>query len=84
MELLKKDNKFVWTQKCEESFQDIKKKLTTSPVLTLPDIHQSFVIFCDASRQGLGCVLMQNEKVIAMHLDYSSHMSKIIQPMIWN
>jgi hypothetical protein len=64
-ELLKKDNKFMWTPKCEESFQIIKKKLTTAPVLTLPDIHQSFVIFCDASRQGLGCVLMQNEKVIA-------------------
>jgi hypothetical protein len=39
VELLKKDNKFVWTQKCEESFQDIKNKLTTSPMLTLPDIH---------------------------------------------
>jgi hypothetical protein len=64
-ELLKKDNKFVWTPKCEESFQIIKEKLTAAPVLTLPDIHQDFVIFCDASRQGLGCVLMQNEKVIA-------------------
>jgi hypothetical protein len=64
-ELLKKDNKFFWTPKCEESFQEIKKKLTTSPVLALPDIHHGFVIFCDASRQGLGCVLMQNEKVIA-------------------
>jgi hypothetical protein len=49
-ELLKKDNKFVWTLKCEESFQIIKKKLTTAPVLTLPDIHQDFVVFCDASR----------------------------------
>jgi hypothetical protein len=38
-ELLKKDNKFIWTPKCEESFQIIKKKLTTTPVLTLPDIH---------------------------------------------
>jgi hypothetical protein len=52
-ELLKKENKFVWTPKCEESFQVIKKKLTTAPVLTLPDIHQSFIILCDASRQGL-------------------------------
>jgi hypothetical protein len=71
-ELLKKDNRFVWTPKCEESFQIIKKKLTTAPVLTLLDIHQSFVIFCDASRQGLGCVLMQNEKVIA----YASRLLK--------
>jgi hypothetical protein len=58
-ELLKKDNKFVWTPKHEESFQIINKKLTTAPIFTLPDIHQDFVIFCDASRQGLGCVLMQ-------------------------
>jgi hypothetical protein len=71
-ELLKIYNKFIWTPKCEESFQIIKKKLTTTPVLTLPDIHQSFVIFCDASRQGLGCVLMQNEKVIA----YASRLLK--------
>jgi hypothetical protein len=48
--LLKNDNKFVWTLKCEESFQVIKKKLTTAPVLTLLDIHRSFVFFCDASR----------------------------------
>jgi hypothetical protein len=71
-ELLKKDNKFVWTPKCEESFQIIKKKLTTAPILTLPDIHQNFVVFCDASRQGLGCVLMQNKKVIA----YASRLLK--------
>jgi hypothetical protein len=71
-ELLKKDNKFMWTPKCEESFQIIKKKLTTAPVLTLPDIHQDFVVFCDASRQGLGCVPMQNEKVIA----YASRLLK--------
>jgi hypothetical protein len=38
-ELFKKDNKFVWTPKCEGSFQIIKEKLTTVPVLTLPDIH---------------------------------------------
>jgi hypothetical protein len=71
-ELLKKDNKFVWTPKCEESFQIIKQKLTTASVLTLSDIHQNFVIFYDASRQGLGCVLMQNEKVIA----YASRLLK--------
>jgi hypothetical protein len=46
-ELLKKDNKFVWTPKCEESFQIIKKKLTIALVLTLPDIHQNFVIFLE-------------------------------------
>jgi len=36
----------------------------TAPVLTLPDFHWDFVIYCDASRQGLGCVLMQDGKVV--------------------
>ena len=42
--------------------------MTTAPVLTLPDIHKDFVVFCDASRQGLGCVLMQDRKVVAYAL----------------
>jgi len=63
--LLKKDKKFTCTESCERSFQELKNKLTTAPVLTLPDIHRDFVIYCDASRQGLGCVLMQDGKVVA-------------------
>jgi len=43
----------------------LKTQLTTAPILTLPDIHRSFVVYCDASRQGLGCVLMQDDKVVA-------------------
>ena len=49
-ELLKKDKKFTWTESCERSFQELKNRLTTAPVLTLPDIHRDFVIYCDASR----------------------------------
>ena len=43
----------------------MKRRLTTAPVLTLPDIHRDIVIYCDASRHGLGCVLMQDGKVVA-------------------
>ena len=64
-ELFKKEKKFVWTESCEKSFQELKRKLTTAPVLTLSDIHRDFVIYCDASRQELGCVLMQDGKVVA-------------------
>ena len=64
-ELLKNGVPFVWSGKCEASFQDLKSKLTTTPVLTLPDIRKDFVVYCDASRQGLGCVLMQEGKVVA-------------------
>ena len=57
-ELLKKEKKFIWTETYERSFQELKRRLTTAPVLTLLDIHQDFVIYCDVSRQGLGCVFV--------------------------
>jgi hypothetical protein len=63
--LLQKDKKFEWTNACERSFCELKKRLTTAPVLVLPDIHMDFTIYCDASRQGLGCVLMQEGRVVA-------------------
>jgi hypothetical protein len=57
-ELLKKDKKFEWTDTCETSFQELKKRLVSAPVLCLPDIQKDFQVYCDASRQGLGSVLM--------------------------
>jgi hypothetical protein len=48
--LLKKTNEFEWTPECELSFQTLKQKLTTTPVLALPDIRRDFVVYCDASR----------------------------------
>ena len=64
-DLLKKNKKFEWSEKAEESFETLKTKLTTAPVLVLPDTSKDFVIFCDASLQGLGCVLMQEGHVVA-------------------
>jgi hypothetical protein len=64
-ELLKKDNKYVWSKDCNEAFQTLKKLLTTSPVLAQPDISMSFDVYCDASGTGLGCVLMQEGRVIS-------------------
>ncbi|XP_071685266.1 uncharacterized protein [Lolium perenne] len=64
-QLLKKDKKFEWTDKCEASFQELKKRLVTAPVLTMPDITKDFDVYCDASKLGLGSVLMQEGKVIA-------------------
>jgi ribonuclease HI len=64
-ELLKSNTSYVWSDKCEASFQELKTRLTTTPVLTLPDASKDFVVYCDASRQGLGCVLMQGGKVVA-------------------
>jgi hypothetical protein len=63
--LLEKDKKFVWSEACQNSFDELRKRLTTAPVLAMPDIHKSFDIYCDASKQGLGYVLMQGGHVIA-------------------
>ena len=63
--LLQKEAKFIWTSDCEAAFQKLKTLLTTAPVLTQPDITKSFDVYCDASGTGLGCVLMQEGKVIA-------------------
>ena len=64
-ELLEKDTSFVWTASREEAFQTLKKQLTTAPVLAQPDITKPFDVYCDASGTGLGCVLMQEGRVIA-------------------
>ena len=50
-ELLKKDKKFVWTEDCERSFNELRIRLTSAPVLALPDIYRSFDVYCDASRK---------------------------------
>ena len=63
--LTKKGVKFEWTDQCEESFQELKNRLISAPVLTLPIGVEEFTIYCDASKFGLGCVLMQRGKVIA-------------------
>jgi ribonuclease HI len=63
--LLEKNAKFVWFNKCQISFEELKKRLTTAPVLILLDLSKKFSIYCDASHQGLGCVLMQEGRVVA-------------------
>ena len=57
--------KFEWTEECERSFQELKSRLTSAPILIIPTSIGGFVVFNDASRKGLGCVLMQNGKVMA-------------------
>ncbi|KAL0552101.1 hypothetical protein IC582_011198 [Cucumis melo] len=64
-QLTRKGASFVWSKACEDSFQNLKQKLVTAPVLTVPDGSGSFVIYSDASKKGLGCVLMQQGKVVA-------------------
>nr|KYP39702.1 Retrovirus-related Pol polyprotein from transposon 17.6 [Cajanus cajan] len=72
-QLTRKEQPFIWTDACERSFEELKRRLTTSPVLVLPDSGEPFDVYCDASHQGLGCVLMQNGRVVA----YASRQLKI-------
>jgi hypothetical protein len=64
-ELLEKDKKFEWMPTCKASFQELKKRLTIALILVMPDMERSFSIYCDASGQGLGSVLMQDGRVVA-------------------
>jgi hypothetical protein len=63
--LLANKFEFKWTHKCQEAFEALKEKLTTTSVLILPDVHKPFSVYCDASYIGLGCVLMQEGRVVA-------------------
>jgi hypothetical protein len=71
--LLANKVEFKWTQKCQEAFDVLKERLTTTLVLVLPDVHKPFSVYCDASYIGLGCVLMQEGRVVA----YSSQQLKV-------
>ena len=65
MELLKKGVKFVWDDKCEEAFHTLRAQLTIALVLATPDSTKPFDVYCDAFSTGLGCVLIQDNRVIA-------------------
>ncbi|XP_073225700.1 uncharacterized protein [Cicer arietinum] len=87
--LTQKKVEFRWTDACEENFQKLKEYLKSAPSLTLPLAGESYAIYCDASRVGLGCVLMQQEKanVVADALRRKSmgslaHIAKVKRPIV--
>ena len=65
--------KFEWDEKCQSSFDQLKKILVETPVLTQPTLSREYTMYNDASRIGLGSVLMEDEKVVA----YSSRQMKL-------
>ncbi|GKC74984.1 putative reverse transcriptase domain-containing protein [Tanacetum coccineum] len=73
MKLTQKNAKFDWSEKVDAAFKLLKQKLCSAPILLLPKGSEDFVVYCDASRKGLGAVLMQREKVIG----YASRQLKI-------
>ena len=81
IELLKKETKYNWTEEWEASFQELKKRLVTAPVLILPDQRKDYQVYCDASRRGLEGVLMHEGRVVSYasrqlkphELNYATH-----------
>ena len=71
--LTRKGQMFVWDVECEKGFQELKRRLTSAPILILPNPTKSFVVYCDASLMGLGGVLMQDKQVVA----YASRQLKV-------
>ena len=70
---------FDWNDKCEESFQELKGRLTATPVLITLVTGEKYTIYCDASKNGLGCVLMQRGRVV----DYASRkLKKLIRATV--
>ena len=63
--LLKKNVRFEWSKECQKSMDELKRRLTTTPVLTLSDDSSDYVIYSDALLRGMGCILMQNGWIIS-------------------
>ncbi|KAL6210807.1 hypothetical protein ACLB2K_016039 [Fragaria x ananassa] len=71
--LTKKNAKFVWNKECEKALEELKTRLTTALVLVIPPSDVGYVVFSDASHQGLGCVLMQLGGIVV----YGSRLLKV-------
>ena len=63
--LTRKEVKFEWNDLCERAFQELKRRLTSAPILIVPERGQRYTVYCDASKDELGCVLMQSWRVVA-------------------
>ncbi|XP_074560090.1 putative mitochondrial protein AtMg00860 [Curcuma longa] len=63
--LTKKEAKFIWLEACEISFQELKQRLVSAPILVIPSGEDEFILYTDASFQGLGVVLIQRDQVVA-------------------
>ena len=63
--MTRKEVKFDWDDRCEEAFQELKRRLASAPILIVPNRGHGYTVYCVASRAGLGCVLMQSERVVA-------------------
>ena len=65
MRLTRREVKFVWDDSCERAFLELKRRLTSAPILIVPERGQRYIVYYDATKDGLGCVFMQSGRVVA-------------------
>ena len=65
--LTRKGVKFEWNDLCEKAFQELKRRLTSAPIMIVPKQGQRYTVYCDASKDELECVLMQSKRVVAYY-----------------
>ena len=65
MKLTYNEVKFEWNDRCEKAFQELKRRLTSAPILIVPKRGHGYTVYCDASKAGLGCFLMQSSRMVA-------------------
>ena len=82
--LMRKNMSFVWDKECGSNFDQLKQKLTMALIIILPVERRGFAIFIYESNVDLGCVLMQNGKVITDGTRQLKKENRIMQPMIWS
>ena len=63
--LTRKGVNFEWDDLCKRAFHELKRRLTSDPILIVPERGTMYTVYCDASKDGLGCVLMQSRRVVA-------------------
>ena len=61
-QLLRKETEYQWNDECQQSFEELKKRLTTAPILGHPDFSKPFIVMTDASKHGLGAILSQRDE----------------------
>ena len=82
--LTRKEAKLEWNELCERAFQELKRRLTLAPIMIVPERGQRYIVYCDAFKKELRCVLMQSEWVVAYGSRQLKNHEQITLHMTWS
>ena len=82
--LTRKEVRFEWNDSCEKALQALKRRLTLAHILIVLERGQRYTVYCDASKDGLGCVLMQSGRVVVYDSRQLKNPSKVTLHMTWS